>query len=463
MQDEWTEKYRPKSLSEIIGNENAIRVVKRWGESWSAGKPRYKALVLRGEPGTGKTSAALALARDMGWDFIEMNASDHRNAASIRKVAGMGALSQTFSPSGEFLSSERGRRKLVVLDEADNLFGREDYGGAKAIVETIRESGQPIILIVNDYYELSRKASAVKTLAEKAFFNRLDSRSIIAVLKSIAAKEGIRVDDDVYSRIAENCGGDARAAINDLQMMVEGKGAICLRDSEALGKRNQLREINAALSAMFAAKGLREARDATLDLDLTPDELEKWVEDGIPLEMRNVADQAQAFDALSRSDVYLGWTRKLQHYGLWAYAKEMMTGGVALSRKHAPGMKVSDYGFPSHLIMLSRARGPRSARDSVSAKLGKHLHTSKKCVRDSTLPLLSLTVRNDRELLLHLISELELEEGDVAFLLGLDSDSGEVKRIVAEAKGSGAEANDTGAGRQKKARPSGGKRGLGGF
>ena len=182
MKDEWTEKYRPRSLSEIVGNENAIRAIRKWGESWKKCVPRLKALTLKGEPGTGKTSAALALAHDMGWDFIEMNASDHRNAVSIRKVAGAGSVSQTFTLDGEFLSSDDGRRKLVILDEADNLFGKEDFGGAKAIVDTIRESRQPIILIVNDYYELSRKAPAIKSLAESVSFGRLDAKSIVKVL-----------------------------------------------------------------------------------------------------------------------------------------------------------------------------------------------------------------------------------------------------------------------------------------
>src|SRR4030042_1023837 len=176
MQDEWTEKYRPKSLSEIIGNDNAVRLIRRWADSWARGTPRLKALVLRGEPGIGKTSASLALARDMGWDFIEMNASDHRNAASIQKVAGAGAVTQTFTPDGDFLSSVHGKRKLVIIDEADNLFGNQDRGGAKAIVDTIRDSGQPIILIVNDYRELTRKASAIKTLSERVEFRRLDSK-----------------------------------------------------------------------------------------------------------------------------------------------------------------------------------------------------------------------------------------------------------------------------------------------
>ncbi|HIJ16474.1 MAG TPA: AAA family ATPase, partial [Thermoplasmata archaeon] len=193
MPEQWTEKYRPKSLSDVVGNEAAARTMKRWAESWSRGVPRVKALILRGEPGTGKTSSALALARDFDWDVVEMNASDHRNADSIRRIAGLGAISQTFTSAGEFLSTTKGKRKLIIIDEADNMFGREDFGGAKAIVETVKESSQPVIMIVNDYYELTRKASALKSLADSVTFKRLDKRTIVTVLMNIARAEGVSI------------------------------------------------------------------------------------------------------------------------------------------------------------------------------------------------------------------------------------------------------------------------------
>ena len=446
MQNEWTERYRPKSLKEIIGNEAAAHALRNWGDSWADGIPRLKAAVLRGEPGTGKTSAALALANDMNWDFIEMNASDHRNAASIRKVAGAGSVSQTFSLDGEFLSSSNGRRKLVILDEADNLFGREDYGGAKAIVDTIRESSQPIILIVNDFYELTRKAPAIKTLTEKIVFRRLDSRTIVRVLKTIADRENVRVPEAVFSRVAENAGGDMRAAVNDLQMMVEGKATLSIGDSDAMGKRNQKTEIDAALQAVFSAKSAREARDATFELDMTPDELEKWVEENVPLEMRQPSDLADAFDALSISDVYLGRTRRLQHYGFWAYAKEMMTSGVVLSRAHGPKANVYEYRFPSYFVLMSRSKGARGMRDSVSGKLATYMHSSRKCINESTLPLISTMVRNDRELLITLTKDLAFDEGDLAYLLGVDPDSRTVQEIARITQGD----KKAGAGREGK-------------
>ncbi len=454
MSEEWTEKYRPKSLSEIVGNEEPARVLRRWAESWSKGKPRRKAIVLRGDPGTGKTSAALALALDMNWDHIEMNASDHRNAASIRKVAGAGAMSQTFSSTGEFMASSEGRRKLVILDEADNLFGREDYGGAKAIVETIRESSQPIVLIVNDYRELTRKSPAIRNLADNAHFSRLAPRDVIRVLKGIAEKEKVEVTQGLLERVAENASGDMRAAINDLQMLVEGRSALEEVDSEVVGKRNQLKELDTALREMFSSDAVKKARDATMDIDMTPDDLEKWIEENIPQEMRAPEDLADAFEVLARSDIYLGRTRRLQYYALWSYAKELMTGGVALARKRGPKQNVWEYRFPGYFIVLSRAKGPRAARDAIASKMVPYFHAPKRILAKSVLPLLSVMARNDRELLLSLIRELGLDESDVAFLIGTAPDDKFVEGIMIQAKGTSDTDTDTGkarhSGREKR-------------
>jgi replication factor C large subunit len=432
MHEEWTEKYRPGTLSDVVGNDSAVRTMIRWAEAWSKGTPRRKALVLRGEAGIGKTSAALALARDFGWDVVEMNASDHRNADSIRRVAGMGAVSQTFTSDGEFLTTAEGRRKLIILDEADNLFGREDYGGARAIVETIRETSQPMILIVNDYYALTRKASAVKTLAESVIFRRLENRAVTSVLDTLCRKEGVRVGRDVLDKVAENAGGDLRGAINDLQMLVEGRESVGSDEIDALGKRNQEVELNTALAEMFAATTAREARNATLGIDRTPDELILWIEENIPLEFRSSGELSRAFDALSRSDVYLRRTRSLQHYGLWAYAKEMMTSGVALSRRGVRRHQPSRYNFPGYLMMMSRSKGMRAAKASLCSKLAPIFHTSSRQVDSSVLPFLRTLASRDMDTLVSLGVDADLDEGDIALLLGDEPGSDRVTSAVSE-------------------------------
>ena len=448
-------------MGAVVGNEAALRKIKKWAESWQSGVPRTKAIVLLGEPGTGKTSAALALADDMGWDHIEMNASDQRNAASIEGVAGVGSANQTFSAAGDFLSSSFGKRKLIILDEADNLFGREDRGGAKAIVETIRNSGQPIVLIVNDYREFTHKSPALRTLADKAVFARLSKPEVVKVLRVILDREGIPSPLSVLDKIAENAEGDLRAAINDLQMMVEGRSELELAHSGVLGKRNQERELEVAMHAMFRAKGVREARDATFEVDSTPDELILWIEENIPMEMRSTEEMALAFDAVSKADVYLGRTRILQHYGLWAYAKELMTGGVALSRTQKSQLEHLKYRFPGQYIVMSRAKGPRIARDAVAGKLAAYSHTSKKCIKESTLSLLSATVRKDEELLVELGKRIDLDDSDVGYLLGLEPSSAKVSEIMARiSEGRPGEMYSPGG---KRSRLPLGKKGLGDF
>ena len=99
----WAEKHRPKTLDEVVGNPTAIAELRRWAQGWSRGRPDKRAVILQGDPGVGKTSAALALASEMGWPVTEMNASDSRNASAIERVATRGSVLQTFSPTGEFL------------------------------------------------------------------------------------------------------------------------------------------------------------------------------------------------------------------------------------------------------------------------------------------------------------------------------------------------------------------------
>src|SRR5216117_2265544 len=247
----WAERHRPKDLDDIVANPTAVAELRKWAAAWQRGRPDKKAVILQGPPGIGKTSAALALANEIGWSVVEMSASESRNAEAIHKVATRGAVLQTFTDTGEFVRADEGGRKLIVLDEADNVFGREDRGGIGAIVETIQTSGQPIVLIANDYYGLTRRSSSLKRLSKTIKFQPIHDDAMKNILRTIASKEGVDVAPDVLEVIVERAAGDLRSAINDLESLAIGKKAVRSAATGALGYRDREHSIFPAIEEIL--------------------------------------------------------------------------------------------------------------------------------------------------------------------------------------------------------------------
>ena len=138
-----TERLRPARLSEILGNPRGLRDLELWAKSWSADAgrpPARRAALLEGPPGVGKTTAAIALARQFGWSLVEMNASDARNQEAIGEVAGRAAFTNSLGETGAYRSARDGGRTLILLDEADCLSGRaREEAAAKVTPVSLRE------------------------------------------------------------------------------------------------------------------------------------------------------------------------------------------------------------------------------------------------------------------------------------------------------------------------------------
>ncbi|MFQ6012440.1 MAG: replication factor C large subunit [Thermoplasmata archaeon] len=425
---DWAEKHRPTSLKEVAGNTAAIRRLRAWAQAWETGRPPKRAVVLAGDPGIGKTSAALALAEDFGWGVIEMNASDKRNAAAVRQVATRGALYETFTDEGTFLRRREGGLKLIILDEADNLFGREDYGGIGAIADTIRETGQPIVLVVNDYYELTRRSSALKRLAQKIDFRRPRPEIVMQVLRHIAAAEGVRLEEEVLTYLADCSGGDLRSAINDLQALAVGREVVREEDLLALGYRDERTEVFQALSDILRSGDLGTARQSTVGLDEDPERLIMWIDENLPHEYRDLEDLERGLGALARADEYLGRVRRSRRYALWKYASDWMTGGVAVAREGS--YAGSQYRFPLWLVKMSRSRFRRATADSLLGKMGDAYHVSRQRARLTILPLFARLFRTEESFRFAQAARLDLNAREIAFVLGEKQDSKAVKRVL---------------------------------
>ena len=429
MSKDWTEKYRPGGLSGIIGNHKAISELRKWAASWNNGKPDKRAAVLMGNPGIGKTSAAIAIAKDMKWDIVEMNASDQRTGDAIKNIALKGAGLNTFAEDGSYLNTKEGGRKLIILDEADSLFGREDRGAVPAISELIRKTEQPVILIVNDFYELSRKSAVIKSDTVQIRFRCPQTEEIVSTLIGIAENENVSVETEALSIIAGNSNGDMRAAVRNLESLALGRNTITCDDASKLSDRILRKDVDDLMNAIFRGKDAMKARKMMMDVDETPDHIMLWVDENIPSEFRDTGDLARGYEKLSRADIFLGRVGRRQYYRFWAYAGDIMSAGMNISRRSAAGSN-DRFRFPLYLMKMSRSKSVRTVRKNVCSKLSAMLHTSANRISNDVLPSLKAILKNDQELMKTLTGFLGLETEEVAFLLDAKADSKAVKDIM---------------------------------
>ena len=411
----WTEKYRPKSLKEVLGNGKAVSDLEAWARAWERGVPEKRAVVLYGPAGVGKTSAALALAEELGWDQIEMNASDSRTAAAIQKVAGAASKMMTFS----------GKKRLVILDEADNLYGSADRGGSAAMLRLVKETDQPVILIATDYYGISKPLREA-TLGIQ--FRSIRKSTVASVLKDICRTEKAGCTPEMIEEIAEMAGGDLRSAVNDLHAALEGaiefgEVATSVRDSKS--------SIFEGVAKILRGSSASEAVKIAWSLDESPEDLVHWIDENLPL-VYKPSDLASGYDRLSRADVFLGRVRRRQNYGLWRYASFMMTGGVQAARTEKKGGYIA-FRPPGYWRRMGQTRGARQVRDSAAKKIGVHCHISSRQAKAEMMGFFGLLLK-EPEKGPKVAALLNFSSEEIALLMGTKPTTKKVSKIYEAAQ-----------------------------
>lgn len=201
----WVEKYRPKSLDEIVNQEEVVSSLKNILQTKAV--PH---MLFAGPPGVGKTATAHAFARDLfgpnyienGY-FLEINASDERGIQTIREKVKMFARQ---IPMGEYSF------KILFLDESDQLTDDAQHA-FRRVMEQFSVTCR-FILAAN--YS-NRIIEPIQSRCAVFRFKPLSKIHIIQYLKRIADNEGLEVDDQAYEVIYDFSEGDMRKAINILQ------------------------------------------------------------------------------------------------------------------------------------------------------------------------------------------------------------------------------------------------------
>lgn len=377
-----TTKYQPHIFSDIVGNSSAIEQARKWAVVWSKGG-RPRPLLLYGSPGVGKTTLAQVIASEMDWEMIETNASDVRKKKDLSEVLGPAATEGTLT----------GRQRLIVIDEVDGL-DTSDRGAVSAITSVLESTQQPILLIANDPY--IQKLKVLRSAAEFVEMKKVSAREIFARLKRIVDSERMDVPLIMLKEIADAADGDVRSAIVDLQANAHlgkpkvGQPERTGSDKEVPGapspqevpsssklslRRDRAIDIHRGLGYLFKAENFHRARTALWNVDLDPEMLMLWIAENIPNEYEDPKEVSDAYEMLSRADVFEGRIRNRQYWGLRRYSTELATAGVAAARKKQY-KKFTKYQFPNMLRKMAQTVVRRTLFKSIASKVGRKMHLS---------------------------------------------------------------------------------------
>lgn len=191
----WIIKYRPKTIEEVVDQEEAKEQLLNWLENWGKPSSKFKAALLHGPAGCGKTSLVEAVARSKGYQLFEMNASDFRRKSDIEKIAKVAAQTSGLSS----------KMKIILLDEVDGVNAKADEGGIEAILELINITKNPVILTANNPYSANLRPLLQHALVIQ--FKRLTETNVIHALRRICQEEKIECNDEGLKEIARRSEG----------------------------------------------------------------------------------------------------------------------------------------------------------------------------------------------------------------------------------------------------------------
>jgi replication factor C small subunit len=250
----WSEKYRPKKLSEVVDQKEIVKGIGNLIKS-----PDIPHMLFAGPAGVGKTTSALCIAVELlgeQWrkNTLELNASDERGIKMVRERVKEFAASVKLATDKEF-----GKPKIIILDEADEMTPEAQTALRRIIEDSARTTR---FIIICNY--LSQIIEPIQSRCVVFRFTRLPKEEIIDHLQTICEKEKVKYEEKAIAQIFDATGGDLRHSINIMQAAA-GMGSVSTANVTAavgLSGRSKVGEVlRLALGGKF-----NEARAKLLEL-----------------------------------------------------------------------------------------------------------------------------------------------------------------------------------------------------
>lgn len=347
------EKYRPECFSDLVGRGKAVQKVKDFVENF----PKKRALILHGPAGTGKTSLAYALASETDSEIMEINASDLRNKEQIKSILGESSKQKSLF----------NKNKILLVDEVDGIC-RKDYGAIPELIRLIKETNYPILITANNIW--NKKFGKLRRNTELVELKSLDYQDVLSILNKINKKENLNINPDILKSISIKTKGDVRAAINDLQTINKKT------HHKDIHERDRGDNIFNVLKQIFQNPPSKEMLWLYDKVNLPLDKIFLWVEENIPNEYSG-EELYNAFEALSKADVFKGRIYRQQHWRFLVYENFLLSIGIAASKK-SKKTGFTRYQKPGRILKIWLMNRKQKYKKSISEKYSKLTHISKK-------------------------------------------------------------------------------------
>lgn len=404
----WTVKHKPQSIKEVVGNRGAIEVFEKWLRSWEHEIPTQRAAFLHGPPGIGKTVTVESLAQDLGTELIERNASDYRTEDKIRQVAGLASQYMGFF----------GKKRIILLDEMDGVYGTVDRGAIPAIIKIIKNTRYPIVLTANDFWNKKFVSFRDKKKFLIIEFKKPSANDVFKHLKRVCVKEGLFADDEALRFLAQRSQGDVRSAVNDLQALGQGKKRVMFSDVSWLAYRDRKDVIFSVLRMVLYSKSCKAAKQMVDRADVDIDMLFEWIYENSPYHFNIPSELAAAMEALATADLYRGRIRQTQNWKLMRYVIDFMTAGVAMARHKSKPSGWVPFRFPQRIKTLSTSRAERRKKNEIGKKIKQRMHVSVATAKKDVLPFLEIIFGSNPSMAAGLMAWFNFSEEEVIYVAG---------------------------------------------